>query len=253
MELEEDKSTSKEDTKQHKVYLTTTASISRNAKNEKTINEFTLGETIGKGGFSKVKMAKHDSDKCFAIKIMHKPTLKRERSLAYSPRGSTSMTNNLEKAYSEINTWSQLDHKNIIKLFEVIDDDTCDYLYLIMELADLGQIADWNREEHKYKRNEKIFNWVLTNKLNKTTFTSEQQKIEAVAKFLFSQITDGLSYLHSKNIIHHDIKPDNLLFTSKDIVKIADYTVARILPPGQDKCFDAEGTTAFTGNLLVKC
>ena len=142
-----------------------------------------------------------------------------------------------------------LDHKNLIKLYEIIDDPNNDYLRLVMDLADLGQIANWNKEEQKYKRNEAVVAWVCANKLQKTTFANEQDTAEAVAKFVFGHIVESLVYLHDrKNIVHRDIKPDNILFSSLDgSVKVTDFTVSKQLDPGQEICFDTEGTAAFTG------
>ena len=101
MNLEEEKGKSepiKEETKEdHKVYLTTEAAVTRNASKKKMINEFMCLETIGHGAFSKVKKVTHESSKTFAMKVMHKPTLKRERALAYEKDGTPTMTNNLEK------------------------------------------------------------------------------------------------------------------------------------------------------------
>lgn len=256
MKIEEEKkalpSQPQEESKEtHKVFLTTEATLSKNAANKKILNEFLFVQTIGHGAFSKVKKVQSQgpSPRFFAMKILHKPTLKRERALAYEKDGSCKMTNNLEKVYNEIETWSKLDYKNIIKLYEIIDDPTSDYLYLVMDLADAGQIANWDREELKYKRNEIVFNWVITNKLAGIKFTNEQEKIESVAKFLFSQIIESLSYLHDqKNIVHRDIKPDNILFSTLDgNVKITDFTVSKQLIPGQEVCYDTEGTVAFTG------
>lgn len=42
----------------------------------------------------------------------------------------------------------------------MIDDDNHDYLYLILEMADLGQIANWDFEQERYVRNKNIFNYV---------------------------------------------------------------------------------------------
>jgi hypothetical protein len=42
----------------------------------------------------------------------------------------------------------------------MIDDENHDYLYLIIELADLGQIANWNFKTELYERNQPIYQFV---------------------------------------------------------------------------------------------
>jgi serine/threonine protein kinase len=122
-----------------------------------------------------------------------------------------------------------------------------------MDLADFGQIADWKREELKYKRNQEIFNWILANKLQGKKFANELEKIEVVAKTLFAQILESIAYLHEqKQIVHRDIKPDNILFSTQDgNVKITDFTVSKQLLSEQELCFDTEGTVAFTGSFAI--
>lgn len=95
--------------------------------------------------------------------MMHKPTLKRERAVRYDKDGQMEMINNLEKVYSEIEVWSKIHHPNIAKIYELIDATDHDYLYLIAELCDLGQLAKWNFKEELYEREEKIFNFILEN------------------------------------------------------------------------------------------
>ena len=69
--------------------------------------------------------------------------------------------NNLDKVYNEVELWAQIQHPNIVKMYEIIDNDEHDYLYIILELADLGQLAKWDFEKETYIRNESIIQMAL--------------------------------------------------------------------------------------------
>lgn len=124
------------------------------------------------------------------MKMMHKPTLKRERAIRYNEKGEMQMINNLDKVYSEIEIWTQLNHPYIAKLYEMIDDDNHDYMYLILELADFGQIANWDFKQERYIRNQQAYDFIVgfleQNFGQKLTDHSKQYSItEQVAQYIF--------------------------------------------------------------------
>lgn len=51
---------------------------------------------------------------------------------------------------------------------------------------------------------------------------------EPAAKFYCAEITLALEYLHKHNIIHRDIKPDNMLLTATGHVKLTDFGLSKI-------------------------
>jgi serine/threonine protein kinase len=50
----------------------------------------------------------------------------------------------LDDVYKEIEIMKKLDHPNIIKLYEIIDDPNSEKLYLIMPVADYGESIEWD-------------------------------------------------------------------------------------------------------------
>ncbi|KAF8115096.1 hypothetical protein N665_0030s0134 [Sinapis alba] len=98
----------------------------------------------------------------------------------------------------EVKSLRRMNHPNIVKLKEVIREH--DILYFVFEYMDcnLYQLM---------KDRQKLFT-------------------EAVIKNWCFQVFQGLSYMHQRGYFHRDLKPENLL-VSKDIIKIADFGLAR--------------------------
>jgi len=48
-------------------------------------------------------------------------------------------------------------------------------------------------------------------------------------KYLMKQIMDGLIFMHKNNIIHRDIKTENILVNTSGVLKFADFGLARDL------------------------
>ena len=158
--------------------------------------------------------------------------------------------NNLDKVYNEVELWAQISHPNIIKMYEIIDAEEHDYLYIILELADLGQLARWDFEKELYNRNEKIIECILS-WLDETGSRQPQEEIsdiEQCARFIFYKLAQTLVYLHEEaGIIHRDIKLDNILFDSVECeAKLSDFTVSRGEIGENTRLFDCEGTPSFT-------
>ncbi|XP_010863940.2 MAP/microtubule affinity-regulating kinase 4 isoform X2 [Esox lucius] len=101
----------------------------------------------------------------------------------------------LQKLFREVRIMKGLNHPNIVQLFEVIETDKT--LYLIMEYASGGEVFDYLVSHGRMK------------------------EIEARAKF--RQIVSAVHYCHMKNIVHRDLKAENLLLDADANIKIADF------------------------------
>jgi serine/threonine protein kinase len=74
---------------------------------------------------------------------------------------------------------------------------------------------------------------------------------ETVAKFIFKQIVLAIQYIHRNNIVHRDIKLDNILIDLDNNVKICDFGVSKIIKKG-DILFDQCGTPTYIAPEILK-
>ena len=83
-------------------------------------------------------------------------------------------------------------------------------------------------------------------------FVRKRGKVpENIAKIIFKQIIEGLKYIHSKQVVHRDIKLDNILIDLKNTVKICDFGVSKILSPGT-VMYEHCGTPAYISPEIYK-
>ena len=76
--------------------------------------------------------------------------------------------------------------------------------------------------EANYQNNYLIMNYINGCELNKYPYSSFNNKIE-----IFLKVIEAVKKLHSKNIIHCDLKPSNILIDENDEIKIIDYDISK--------------------------
>ena len=186
------------------------------------IEFYQILKKIGEGGFSKVyKVKEKESDEIRAMKQVDK-----------------SKIIDINNFKTEIKILAMLDHPNILRLFDVIEDSK--YFYLIMELCTGGELLS-RMSKNRYK--------------------------EKAAAKLMEQIVSAVSYCHEKGICHRDLKPQNILFYNEDEnspIKIVDFGISKIYNPslsslkeeyedkGSKKMTDRTGTMLFLSPEVLK-
>ena len=150
------------------------------------IDNYKIEETIGEGTYGKVKLATHIKlNEKVAIKIINKKKLINK--------------GDHERIKNEFQIITKLNHPNILKAFEVFEDEI--NYYIVMERPAIGD----------------LFNYICSKGRLSMDETS----------FIFYQIVNGIQYLHKNNIVHRDMKPENIMLTEDMIVKIGDFGLSK--------------------------
>ena len=141
---------------------------------------------IGEGGYGKIyKVKNKESGDIRAMKQILKSKIP-----------------DIEKFQNEIKILSMVDHPNIVRLFEVIEDDK--YFNLFQELCTGGELLSKVQKPLKEKEIAKIF----------------------------KQIMSAIAYCHEKGIVHRDMKLENILFSTESEdspIKIIDFGLSVLL------------------------
>lgn len=186
---------------------------SEDENGNKMINEYVRESKIGSGSYGKVVLYRSTINGMrYAIKAFHKSHLSR---LRVAP-SETALTDVLR----EVLIMKILEHPNIVNLIEVIDDPTTDQFYMVLEYVEGKWICEGSGPPGGLG--------------------------EIKAQKYLRDIVFGLMYLHAHNIVHGDVKPDNLLVTAAGVVKIGDFSVSQVFEDDNDELRRSPGTPVFT-------
>lgn len=121
----------------------------------------------------------------------------------------------------EARVMARLDHGNIIRCYQVGKENGLDYL--AMEYVDGCSLQDLIDKHGRFSVGD--------------------------ALYVTLRVADALQYAHELNLVHRDIKPDNILITKKGVVKVADLGLAK--PVNDDLSMTAAGVGAGTPHYMA--
>ncbi|XP_057511828.1 serine/threonine-protein kinase ATG1c-like [Actinidia eriantha] len=157
------------------------------------VGDYVVGQQIGAGSFSVVWHARHKvHDTEVAIKEIVTGRLNKKLH---------------ESLMSEIVILKQINHPNIIRLHDIIEETG--RIHLVLEFCRGGDLSMYIQQR-------------------------QGRVPEATAKYFMQQLAAGLQILRENNLIHRDLKPQNLLLSTNSdnaVLKIADFGFARSLQP----------------------
>ena len=128
-----------------------------------------------------------------------------------------------KKILYETNLMRSLFHPSVTKILETFESEK--YMLIIMEYISGGNLQNFVKKRRKL--------------------------CEKTSKILFRQIIQGIKYIHSKGIVHRDIKLENILLDLNNIIKICDFGVGKLIKPNtilKDQC----GTPVYMAPEILK-
>ncbi|MCJ1416280.1 hypothetical protein MMC32_002615 [Xylographa parallela] len=202
------------------------------------INQYIIKQEIGRGSFGAVHLAVDQHGNEYAVKEFSKSRLRKraQSNILRRPHGAKrpghlaaggfnhplhqhsasdihdeeERGNPLYLIREEIAIMKKLNHNNLVSLIEVLDDPREDSLYMVLEMCKKGVVmkVDIHTKADPYD-SESCRCW-------------------------FRDLILGIEYLHAQGVVHRDIKPDNLLLTEEDVLKIVDFGVSEMFEKESD-------------------
>ncbi|KAI9272395.1 kinase-like domain-containing protein [Helicostylum pulchrum] len=171
----------------------------------KQIGLYRIIKLLGVGAFSHVYLASHvESGQLFAVKAIQKGKLLDD------PRVRSSIER-------EVGVLKFIDHSNIVHLEATIETEQL--MCIILEYVEGGELFEFVQKMHQQLR------------------MSQNSKIdETLVKPIFLQLVHAVKWLHGHNIVHRDLKLENILIhkskdTNQVVLKITDFGLARVVDP----------------------
>ena len=128
-----------------------------------------------------------------------------------------------------------LNHPNIIRFREVYKTKK-GKLCIVMDYADNGDLQSKIKEKHKLKPKSGMLDYF-----------SEDQVLN-----WFTQICLAIKHCHDRKILHRDLKSQNIFLTKRNIVKLGDFGIARVLSNTRSKAKTVVGTPYYLSPEIIE-
>lgn len=169
--------------------------------------KYEIFKLIGKGNYGKAYLVKNlEDNNLYVNKVIDMSQFSKDQ---------------LENALREAEILKSLRHPNIIRCIDFFVDDKL--LCLVTEFADLGDLS----------------------KIIKYQILSGYFFCEEIILNWFVQLCFAIKYIHSKNILHRDLKLSNIFLTSKGNIKLGDFGIAKILSSKDELAKTLVGTPYY--------
>eukprot|EP00756_Hemistasia_phaeocysticola_P053714 Hpha_TRINITY_DN29671_c0_g1::TRINITY_DN29671_c0_g1_i1::g.165157::m.165157 len=156
-------------------------------------NHWQRVQLLGRGSFGKVYLGLRPDGTFFAVKVLE--------------LSSDSPVDKLEELMREVDVMSKLVHENIVEYYGCTFDREKQELQIFMEYEQGGSVGALVRR-------------------------MELPLSDEVASTYMHQILLGVAYLHSKTVIHRDLKGDNVLLSADGVCKLADFGTSKSVKEG---------------------
>ncbi|CAD8070106.1 unnamed protein product [Paramecium sonneborni] len=180
-------------------------------------NNYEIMKLIGKGSFAKVfKVKQIENQQIYAVKIFNKMKMKENED------------ENQQSLWKEIQIMRLMNHKHIIKLREIYEDEI--KVYVIVDLLKGGELIS------KIEKQMKIYD-------------------ESLVRKLIYNILDALIYIKERKVIHRDIKPENLILKDENDISnivIADFGLADFYQEKGQYLFKKCGSLGFVAPEILQ-
>ncbi|THG08059.1 hypothetical protein TEA_003420 [Camellia sinensis var. sinensis] len=174
---------------------------------QKATNNFDSKKEVGDGGFGTVYQGKLRDGRVVVVKRLYEHNFKR-----------------VEQFMNEIEILTRLRHPNLVSLYGFTSRH-CRELLLVYEYIPNGTVAD-----HLHGDCTKPCSLSWTTRMS-----------------IAFETASALAYLHASDVIHRDVKTNNILLDNSFCVKVADFGLSRLFPTDATHVSTApQGTVEFT-------
>merc|ERR1719313_2664596 len=133
-------------------------------------DHYRIGKMLGSGAFGEVRVCvQRGSGAQRAVKVLRKSHMDEDEK---------------KMLFNEINNLKDLDHPNILKMYEFFEDEK--RYYIVTDICKGGELFDEIVSRGKFTEND--------------------------AAMLMKQVLSCINYCHKNHIVHRDLKPENVLF-----------------------------------------